>query len=162
MKHVPGAKGNAGISHPINLLLTTLVALLITSAFAAEGRNTDVFHMKGGTDVQTMRSINLLIQRAYLSGAGSGITCAVHWHGRPAELRCYGSSSVFTFQTNINMDGEAMGLQDPGSIIRSIHSNGTHLSIEYGVRMNNLTLPAGDFLLFITRVHDGIRIELKL
>ncbi|MEJ5293481.1 MAG: hypothetical protein WHS82_07800 [Candidatus Methanosuratincola sp.] len=159
---IRSANGEAGISRPINLLLTTLVALLITSAVAAEGGISDFFRMKGGTDIQTIRSLNLLIQRAYLSEAGSGITCTIHWAGQPAELRGYGSRSVLTLQTNINTDKEALGLQDPCSIIRSVHSNGTHLSIEYGVGMNDLTVPAGDFLLVIMRGHDGIRLELRL
>jgi len=157
-----GANGKAGISRPVNLLLTALVALLITSAVAAEGRITDVFHMRGGTDIQTIRSLNLLIQRAYLSEIGSGFTCAMHWAGEPAELSGYGSRSVLTFRTDIDMDKEALGLQDPGSIIRSIQSNGTHLSVEYSVGMNSLTFPAGDFLLVMKRGHGGIRLELRL
>ncbi|MEN3059405.1 MAG: hypothetical protein ABC542_01835 [Candidatus Methanosuratincola petrocarbonis] len=54
-----------------------------------------------------------------------------------------------------------MRLQDPGAIIRSVHSNGTHMIVEYDVGMNNLTVPAGDIVLVIMRDHDGIRLELR-
>ncbi|MBC7126945.1 MAG: hypothetical protein ABC585_03970 [Candidatus Methanosuratincola petrocarbonis] len=156
-----GTSGTAGIARPINLILTTFAALLVTAAVAAEGRITDIHHSEGGTDLQTIKSLNMLIQRAYLSEPGSGSTCTMHWAGLPAELRGNGSRSTLTFPTNFVMDQRDLRLQDPGAIIRSVHSNGTHMIVEYDVGMNNLTVPAGDIVLVIMRDHDGIRLELR-
>lgn len=103
----------------------------------------------------------MLIQRAYLSEPGSGTVCIVHWEGGPAELTVNGSHSKLAFPTSIVMDQGALGLQDPGAIIQSVHSNGTHIIVEYNVQMNSLTMPAGDIALVITRTHDGISLMLR-
>lgn len=161
MGRVCSARGATGVARPINLLLTTFAVLLVTAAVAAEGRVTNVLHAEGGTDLQTVKSLNLLIQKAYLSEPGSGTTCIVHWAGRPAEVRGYGSRSMLIFQTNFDKNVEALRMQDPGSIIRSVHSNGTHMIVEYNVGMNNLTIPGGDLVLVIMRFHDGIMLEVK-
>jgi len=151
----------AGISRPVDLILTTFAALLVTAAVASEGRITESYHTEGGTDLQTIKSLNMLIQRAYLSEPGSGAVCIMHWEGGPVELTVNGSRSKLAFQTNIVMDQGALSLQDPGAIIQSVHSNGTHIIVEYNVQMNNLTMPAGDIALVITRTHDGIRLMLR-
>ncbi|MDH7556226.1 MAG: hypothetical protein ACQXXL_00715 [Candidatus Methanosuratincola sp.] len=162
MGRVCCTRWRAGVARPINLILTTFAVLLVTAAVAAEARITDVLHAEGCTDLQTIKSLNLLIQRAYLSEPGSGTTCTLHWAGQPAEIRGYGNRSTVTFPTKIDPDQGALGLQDPGSIIRSFHSNGTHMTVEYNVGMNNLTVPAGDLVLVIIRTHDGVRLELGL
>ncbi|MEM2125293.1 MAG: hypothetical protein QXQ53_02715 [Candidatus Methanosuratincola sp.] len=161
MGRLCSARGAAGVARPINLILTTFAALLVTAAVAAEGRVTNVLHTEGGTDLQTIKSLNLLIQKAYLSEPGSGTTCIMHWAGQPAEVRGYGSRSLLIFQTNFDNNVEALRMQDPGSIIRSVHSNGTHTTVEYNVGMNNLTIHGGDVVLVIMRLHDGIRLEVK-
>ncbi len=145
----------------MSLILTTFAAILVTAAVAAEVRIAESRYTEWATDLQTIKKLNLLIQRAHLMEPGSGTIFIMHWSGRPAELMGNGNCSTVTFPTVVATDQESLRLQDPAGIIRSVQSNGTHMIVEYNIGMNNLTLPTGDIVLVIKRNYDGIRLHLR-
>ncbi|MBC7120043.1 MAG: hypothetical protein H5T33_00450 [Candidatus Methanosuratus sp.] len=153
----------SGIARPVNLILTTFATLLVTATVAAEAGIPNILNTDVGADWETIKSFNFLIQRAYLSEPGSSITHLVRRAGSQiGVMSCNGCSLlIFPFGTDIGIVQEGLRLQDPASIIRSVSSNQTCTTIEYGISMNNLTMPAGNLLLVVLRTNDGISFEVS-
>lgn len=146
------------MSFSVNLVITTTVALMITSGVAT---GSGILFVVGGGEsagLAEILALNQLIQGVYLSSPGTSMTFLWSWLGCGAEFVCEGEeTNVILPTTNLGCDLD-LTIPDPASIVERMSCNGTHLSITYGLKMNNLTIHATASTVTLSRLQEGILI----
>lgn len=148
-----------GIASSVNLILTTSISLLITSAVVAGGVPARIAF--DSTDFKNMQNVDLfnrLLQSAYLSPPGTRISFRFQWYGNPIEIRNFDGMAKITFPLRSAQGWEGFKPADAASVIISTSLGESGLVIVYNLTITETILRGGPLTLTFSRTHEGIEI----